>query len=366
MKHLKRTSIFICAVLAMTAIFSTAAFADEAQVTARGGNSWDWIYGDYDPWGSTASKAKVGFFIQTDGKQMDTDGNISGRDSKFFTDIVGETTLKKSLSSSFQKTWNVGEGKSDIEDYVNELPKEATVFEKVVKTYEAMDAYIRSTDGKIVPWSKMNSKYYSLHWYVLKKESDFWHIDGVIIDKLTDKEIQIVVPEEKAERAACVEYDVKSGEYKPGFMGVKANRPHSYWSGDNDTVIIDGFHDVWYTVLDEATFETNTAVIPSDLINAASAVAQLAGARLSELDSNLQRQYGRIDSQAYKNEYIERTGSGKTLYVTPFISEMLSSKYGVDTDKYIWLAMGDSQGNIEKVYVMDRELADVENLFDGE
>ena len=45
---------------------------------------------------------------------------------------------------------------------------------------------------------------------------------------------------------------------------------------------------------------------------------------------------------------------------------MLSSKYGVDTDKYIWLAMGDSQGNIEKVYVMDRESADVENLFDGE
>ena len=149
-------------------------------------------------------------------------------------------------------------------------------------------------------------------------------------------------------------------------MGVKANRPHSYWSGDNDTAIIDGFHDVWYTVLDEATFETNTAVIPSDLINAASAVAQLAGARLTELDSKLQKQYGRIDSQAYKDEYIERTGSGTTLYVTPFISEMLSSKYGVDTNKYIWLAMGDSQGNIEKVYVMDRELADVENLFDGE
>ena len=95
-------------------------------------------------------------------------------------------------------------------------------------------------------------------------------------------------------------------------------------------------------------------------------MAQLAGARLSELDSKLQKQYGRIDSQAYKDEYIERTGSGKTLYVTPFISEMLSSKYGVDTNKYIWLAMGDSQGNIEKVYVMDRELADVENLFDGE
>lgn len=362
MRYLKKISIFMCAVLAITAIFSTAAFADEEQVTSGSGNSWDWIYGDYDPW----STNKVGFFIQIDGEQMDVEGNVTGRDKKFFTDIIDETTLKQSLSDSFQKTWPVGTGNSDISDYISALPNSSDVFDKVVKTYERMDAYIRSTDGKIVPWSKMNSKYYSLHWYVLKKESDFWHVDGVIIDKLTDKEIQIVVPEEKAERAACVEYDVNSGEYKPGFMGVKANRPHSYWSGDNDTVIIDGFHDVWYTVLDEATFETNTAVIPSDLINAASAVALLAGARLSELDSKLQKQYGRIDSQAYKDEYIERTGSGTTLYVTPFISEMLSSKYGVDTNKYIWLAMGDSQGNIEKVYVMDRELADVENLFDGE
>ena len=362
MRYLKKISIFMCAVLAITAIFSTAAFADEEQVTSGSGNSWEWIYGDYDPW----STNKVGFFIQIDGEQMDVEGNVTGRDKKFFTDIIDETTLKQSLSDSFQKTWPVGTSNSDISDHISALPNTSDVFEKVVKTYEAMDAYIRSTDGKIVPWSKMNSKYYSLHWYVLKKESDFWHVDGVIIDKLTDKEIQIVVPEEKAERTACVEYDVNSGEYKPGFMGVKANRPHSYWSGDNDTAIIDGFHDVWYTVLDETTFETNTAVIPSDLINAASAVAQLAGARLSELDSKLQKQYGRIDSQAYKDEYIERTGSGKTLYVTPFISEMLSSKYGVDTNKYIWLAMGDSQGNIEKVYVMDRELADVENLFDGE
>ena len=227
----------MCAVLAMTAIFSTAAFADEEQVTSGSGNSWDWIYGDYDPW----STNKVGFFIQIDGEQMDVEGNVTGRDKKFFTDIIDETTLKQSLSDSFQKTWPVGTSNSDISDYISALPNTSDVFDKVVKTYEEMDAYIRSTDGKIVPWSKMNSKYYSLHWYVLKKENDFWHVDGVIIDKLTDKEIQIVVPEEKAERTACVEYDVNSGEYKPGFMGVKANRPHSYWSGDNDTAIIDGF-----------------------------------------------------------------------------------------------------------------------------
>ena len=45
---------------------------------------------------------------------------------------------------------------------------------------------------------------------------------------------------------------------------------------------------------------------------------------------------------------------------------MLSSKYGVNTDKYVWLAMGDSNGNISKVYVMDRSMANVDNLFDEE
>lgn len=362
MKNLKKISIFMIVVLAITAIMSTAVFADESRGVSATGNSWDWIYGDYDPW----STNKVGFFIQINGEQMDADGNITGRDKEFFTDIIAETTLKQDLASTFQITWPVGTDNSGLSDYVKALPEASAVFEKVVKTYEALDAYIRSTDGKIVPWSRMNSKYYRLHWYVLKKENDFWHVDGVIIDRLTDKEIQIVVPDENAQRAACVEFDVQSGNYRPGFMEIMPNRPHSYWSGDNDTVIIDGFHDVWYTVLNEATFEQNDAVIPSELINAASAVARLAGARLSELDSNLQRQYGRIDSQAYKEEYIDRTGSGNTLYVTPFITEMLSSKCGVDTNDYIWLAMGDARGNIDKVYVMDRNMADIKNLFDGE
>ena len=131
-------------------------------------------------------------------------------------------------------------------------------------------------------------------------------------------------------------------------------------------MIIDGFHDVWYTVLDEDTFSANNDVIPAQLIDAANAICTLAGARLSELPATLQRNFGRIDSQAYKQEYVERTGSGTTLYVTPFITELLAQKYNVDTDQYIWLAMGDSKGNISKVYVMDRAAANVDNLFDGE
>ena len=363
MKKLRKISIFMCVVMAVTAIMSTPAFA--ARGSSHSQNGWNWD--NYDSsWGSKADLSKVAFYIQLNGELMDSDGNITRRDVKDFTDSVGETTVAQTLNSSFQKTWSIEEGNSDITDYVTELPDEDDAFEVVVEKYDGTDAYIRSSDGKVVPWTRMNSKYYYLHWYVLKAEDDFWHVDGVIVDRATNEEIQIVVPDKDAERAACVEYDVKAGTFTPGFMEVKANRPHAYWEGDNNNKVMDGYNDVWYTVLDEETFESNNAVIPSDLINAAQAVAQLAGARLTELDTRLQKEYGRIDSQAYKQEYIERTGSGKTLYVTPFITEMLSEKYGVDRDEYVWLAMGDSHGSIEKVYVMDRDMAGIDNMFDNE
>ena len=370
MKGFKKVSIIVCLALVITAMLSTVAMAAELDSTAPAakgsGNSWDFIYGDYDPWGdSKPDTSTVKFYIQMTGEQMDLNGDISGRDTLFFTDSVAQTTVAKTIDSDFKKTWDDNSSDGDIKDYVKELPKQKNVLKQVVDTYEAKDAYIRSTDGKIIPWSKMTTDYYRIHWYVLKLE-ECWHIDGVIIDRSTDKEINIVVPDEKTERASCVEYDVKAGTFTPGVMEVMANRPHSYWSGDNDTLIIDGFNDVWYTVLNESTFKANKHVIPSKLIDAATAINKLAAARLSELNESLQKQYGRIDSQAYKQEYVERTGSGKTLYVTPFITEMLSSKYGVNTDEYVWLAMGDAKGNINKVYVMDRKLADIDNLFDGE
>lgn len=307
----------------------------------------------------------VGFFIQINGEQLDKEGNVSGRDAKFFTSLLGKTTLKQNLNNKFTLVAGNGVTSDTIVSYVNSVPNEDEMFKSVAVEYQAKDAFIRSSNGKVIPWSRLCEDYYKVQWYVLKKEDDFWHIDGVIVEKETNKEISIVVPEPAAERASCIEFDVKKGTYTPGLMKVKANRPHSVWKGDNNTMIMEGFEDVWYTVLDENTFEANSFVLPQELINAAVAVNKLAGARLSELDKNLQRQYGRIDSQAYKQEYVARNGL-TTLYVTPFISERLSSKYGVDTDRYIWLAMGDSQGNVAKVYVMDRKTADVDNLFEKE
>lgn len=349
-----KNSKYLLAILTIiTVIFSSAS------VFAANDNRWGWG-------GDRRDEQKVNFYIQISGQRMDKNGSIQGQDSKFFTDVVASSTLSKSLPNNYKIAIGGNVTESDITANLSSVPSEKNVLKNVVLAYESMDAYIRSSNGKVIPWSKMTTDYYRVQWYVLKKESDCWHVDGVIIDLETDKEISIVVPEEDAKRAACVELDVKTNTYTPGIMKVKANRPHSYWEGDNDNLVINGFGDVWYTVLDETTFEQNDYVIPSNLINAAKAVETLAGARLSELSEQLQKQYGRIDSQAYRQEYIERTGSGKSLYVTPYISDMLRKRYNVNTDEYIWLAMGDSQGNIVKVYVMDRDMAGAENLFENE
>lgn len=351
-------------VLFLITLIMAALFTSVSAFAYGGNDGIDW--GDWNLDGNANNGAKVGFYIQIGGEQMDTEGNISGRDKEFFTEQLATTTLTKSLSSDYTIAYGDNVTEEDITKNLSSVPNQKDILAQVVAKYQEMDAYIKSSNGKVIPWSKMTTNYYKVRWYVLKKESDCWHVDGVIIDLETDKEISIVVPEKDTKRAACVEYNVASGEFTPGFMKVKANRPHAIWEGDNDNVIIEGFHDVWYTVLDEDTFEKVEAVVPSKLIDAATAVETLAGARLSQLNEQLQREYGRIDSQAYKQEYIERTGAGRTLYVTPYITELLSQRYGVDSDKYIWLAMGDSHGNILKVYVMDRDMADVKNLFDNE
>ncbi len=357
---MKRT---LCILIALATLF-TAMGASAAPGYGRGGDRGDW--GDWNLDGNKYSSDKVGFYIQIGGVQMDTNGNVSGRDEKFFTKQLASTTLAQQLSGNYSIALDGGVTEADITSKLSSTPNQKDVLKKVVSEYENMDAYIKSSNGKVIPWSKMTPDYYRVQWYVLKHEGDGWHVDGVIIDLETDKEISIIVPDEKTERAACVEYDVNSGTFTPGFMKVKANRPHAVWEGDNDNLIIGGFDDTWYTVLDENTFAANDYAVPSKLMNAATTVATLASARLSELDPRLQHEYGRIDSQAYKQEYVDRKGSGTTLYVTPFITDRLKKKYGVSNDEYIWLAEGDKHGNIEKVYVMDRDAAGVDNIFDNE
>ncbi len=186
------------------------------------------------------------------------------------------------------------------------------------------------------------------------------------VDVEPDPVVPVDPPVEDKDDAVCVKLDVRKGTFTPGMMDAAPLRPHDDRFGDNDTLVLPGFEDVWYTVLIEDTFKAKDEAVPQRLKDAAEIIAANAQARLNELEYSWETvQFGRIDSQAWKkDEYVNRNGQS-TLLITPFINSELTAS-GVNHDELMWLAVGDRNGNLLYVYVMDREMAGIENLIDGE
>lgn len=137
----------------------------------------------------------AGFFLQLDGLQMDSNGNIESRPSEYFTDIVATAKLANRLWDSFTLALGNGITEEHILAKVTDPPTDDEAFD-AAREQLMYKGYIRSDKGEVVPWSKLKSKYYGIEWYVIKHESDGWHIDGRIIDLATDDTIDIVIPED--------------------------------------------------------------------------------------------------------------------------------------------------------------------------
>lgn len=292
---------------------------------------------------------KVLCYISIQGKQLDVQGNISQQDKQYFTDVVATSTLSKPLYYNIAIGNNITE--KDILSYISNIPSSNVIFKNIINQYKNSDAYIYSSNNKRISWSNLNTDNYKIQWYVLKQESEAWHMDGIIIDLQTNKEISIIVPDSDVTHSTCLKYDVINNTYISGTMSTKQNRPHSYHYGNNDVYIVEGFEDVWYTVLDENSFIKNDYFIPQYLIDAANNIYKTCSSRLNELSPSLQNQYGRIDSEAYKRSYINRNGLN-SLYITPFINDILIQQYNISYNKYMWLAIGDCNGNINRIYLM--------------
>ncbi len=136
------------------------------------------------------------FFLQLDGLQMDTSGNISGRPSALFTDIIATAELSnKNRKYSYTVVIGNGVTESDVLAEVKNPPSDDTAFD-AARGQLMHKGYIRSDKGEVIPWAKLNSKNYGIDWYVFKHESDGWHIDGRIIDLSTNDIIDIVIPDD--------------------------------------------------------------------------------------------------------------------------------------------------------------------------
>lgn len=148
------------------------------------------------PTTDTTTETAAEFYIQRFGAQMDEDGNVASRDASYFTTKLFDSTL---TAGSRKKDYSIvyKENSVSSDDVIGEVttkPNDTEILSKVKSLYES-DGHILSSNGKVVKWENFNTEYYEIRWYVMKFE-DKWHFDGVIVEKITQKPIEIPLPED--------------------------------------------------------------------------------------------------------------------------------------------------------------------------
>ena len=177
----------------------TAAFAESKGSGGRFVTQGDCMY--YVAAGAASidrniPKDNVGFFLGLSGLKLKTGSNVCEKSSILYTDVVALSEIKdKNLSWKHTVKTENGATEEDVLAMVQNPPSDNAVFESARS--QLMDkGYIISDKGEVVPWAKLNSKFYGIDWYIFLRSKDGWHIDGRIVDLSSDKVIDVVVPED--------------------------------------------------------------------------------------------------------------------------------------------------------------------------
>lgn len=147
----------------------------------------------------TTKDTITNFYVQRSGVQMDTEGNVTGRDSTYFTPSLFKTDLTSGKrATDYSIVYKAGEVSSD--DVIAETidkPTDSNMLAQIKAEYEPKGGQILSSNGNVVSWNKFNTDNYEIRWYVLKYHAlNGWHVDGVIVEKETQKPIEIPLPDE--------------------------------------------------------------------------------------------------------------------------------------------------------------------------
>ena len=143
----------------------------------------------------------VNFYIQLDNAVMDVEGDINFRDTKYFSGSVAKSTIDPNLSTDFQYAGkgtdedSVFQTDSNIRDtilgqpgYVSNCPNDEDVFLSLQNDHTGKtQAYFQSKDIDI---TNLTSENYSIYWYVVKYHNDGWHVDGILLPKSSDTDIE--------------------------------------------------------------------------------------------------------------------------------------------------------------------------------
>ena len=143
----------------------------------------------------------VNFYIQLDNAVMDVEGDINFRDTKYFSGSVAKSTIDPNLSTDFQYAGkgtdedSVFQTDSNIRDtilgqpgYVSNCPNDEDVFLSLQNDNTGKtQAYFQSKDIDI---TNLTSENYSIYWYVVKYHNDGRHVDGILMPKSSNTDIE--------------------------------------------------------------------------------------------------------------------------------------------------------------------------------
>ncbi len=138
---------------------------------------------------------EVVFYIAIEGERMDTSGNVDSRPKTYFTDAVFTTELIQKRTEDDKLVLGDGVTEDQILSALKARPDDEEVFGQVIDVFKTK-GYIRDNTGAVIPWAALTTDAYRAEWYVLKYEVDGWHVDGTIINRATEKPIEIIVPDD--------------------------------------------------------------------------------------------------------------------------------------------------------------------------
>lgn len=163
------------------------------------------------------------FYVQRFGAQMDEDGKVSSRETKYFTPVLYNSSLEKgNRDTSYSVVYQKGVVSSD--DVIKEVvdkPDDAYILAEIKGIYEPEGGQILSSNGKVVNWDKFTTDNYEMRWYVFKFEpTDCWHVDGVVVEKETSLPIEIPLPGEPGYKDPETDTPGEAYEYTSNFAYI--------------------------------------------------------------------------------------------------------------------------------------------------
>ena len=175
------------------------------------------------------------FFVRVDGVEQKENGKTHYKAKYYTQDVVTRQLKEYKAINANGKTNAEGKFEADQET-LDAIIENIIAGEEGIPTAEDFtfaEAEIQNNRDK-----------YEVKWYVIKKESDFWHVDGVLVKKAVAEkpEVEPEKPEVEPERPEVEpekpEVEPEKPEVEPEKPEVEPEEPEVELEEDDDTEVL--------------------------------------------------------------------------------------------------------------------------------